>query len=152
MSTDERPIYGPFFGVMGAASAMVFSGKLSLKALKLVFLWLVSFQVVSPVNHSVNEAESIERRTYVLLASICVILQLIIFYLNVVLLTSLSLRLKWCELEWIHVTTVLFGSTQPKSRLHTSHEWHHTGPAQITHSLESPSVNVLQNILRETIS
>lgn len=25
MSTDERPIYGPFFGVMGAASAMVFS-------------------------------------------------------------------------------------------------------------------------------
>jgi len=25
MSTDEKPIYGPFFGVMGAASAMVFS-------------------------------------------------------------------------------------------------------------------------------
>jgi len=25
MATDERPIYGPFFGVMGAASAMVFS-------------------------------------------------------------------------------------------------------------------------------
>ena len=25
--TDEQPIYAPFFGVMGATSAMVFSGK-----------------------------------------------------------------------------------------------------------------------------
>ncbi len=24
--TEESPIYGPFFGVMGAASAMIFSG------------------------------------------------------------------------------------------------------------------------------
>ena len=30
MATDEKPIYGPFFGVMGAASAMVFSGELKL--------------------------------------------------------------------------------------------------------------------------
>jgi hypothetical protein len=28
MSTSEtNPIYGPFFGVMGAASAIIFSGK-----------------------------------------------------------------------------------------------------------------------------
>lgn len=27
MATDENPIYGPFFGVMGAAAAIIFSGK-----------------------------------------------------------------------------------------------------------------------------
>jgi apolipoprotein N-acyltransferase len=27
--TEESPVYGPFFGVMGAASAIIFSGKLS---------------------------------------------------------------------------------------------------------------------------
>lgn len=26
--TEESPVYGPFFGVMGAASAIIFSGKL----------------------------------------------------------------------------------------------------------------------------
>lgn len=30
MAVDEQnPIYGPFFGVMGAASAIIFSGELS---------------------------------------------------------------------------------------------------------------------------
>jgi hypothetical protein len=28
--TELNPIYGPFFGVMGAASAMIFSGKLTI--------------------------------------------------------------------------------------------------------------------------
>jgi hypothetical protein len=27
--TEESPVYGPFFGVMGAAAAIIFSGKLS---------------------------------------------------------------------------------------------------------------------------
>lgn len=27
---EENPVYGPFFGVMGAASAMIFSGKLDI--------------------------------------------------------------------------------------------------------------------------
>lgn len=30
---EENPIYGPFFGVMGAASAIIFSGKISWKML-----------------------------------------------------------------------------------------------------------------------
>ena len=29
---EDAPVYGPFFGVMGAASAMVFSGKPALNA------------------------------------------------------------------------------------------------------------------------
>lgn len=27
--SEENPVYGPFFGVMGAASAIIFSGKIS---------------------------------------------------------------------------------------------------------------------------
>lgn len=29
---EEHPVYGPFFGVMGAASAIIFSGKFCLFA------------------------------------------------------------------------------------------------------------------------
>lgn len=29
---EENPIYGPFFGVMGAAAAIIFSGKLKISA------------------------------------------------------------------------------------------------------------------------
>lgn len=32
---EEHPVYGPFFGVMGAASAIIFSGKLPSSAARL---------------------------------------------------------------------------------------------------------------------
>jgi hypothetical protein len=34
--TEESPVYGPFFGVMGAASAIIFTCKLSVKVTKKV--------------------------------------------------------------------------------------------------------------------
>lgn len=36
MISEERPVYAPFFGVMGAASAIIFSGKFQLFGLSLV--------------------------------------------------------------------------------------------------------------------
>lgn len=31
--SEENPVYGPFFGVMGAAAAIIFSGKREFSAL-----------------------------------------------------------------------------------------------------------------------
>lgn len=36
--SEENPIYGPFFGVMGAAAAIIFSGKFPVYRLRL-FSW-----------------------------------------------------------------------------------------------------------------
>ena len=37
MASEESPIYAPFFGVMGAASAIIFSGELR----KMYFLFIL---------------------------------------------------------------------------------------------------------------
>lgn len=36
MASEAQPVYAPFFGVMGAASAIIFSGKFQLFGLSLV--------------------------------------------------------------------------------------------------------------------
>lgn len=54
---EENPVYGPFFGVMGAASAIIFSGKLSVRQRKAKWMnilktwqkiWKFSIVEISP--------------------------------------------------------------------------------------------------------
>lgn len=39
---EENPIYGPFFGVMGAAAAIIFSGKLNISAKSRIYKMYVA--------------------------------------------------------------------------------------------------------------
>lgn len=35
---EQNPVYGPFFGVMGAASAIIFSGKLKINKKRIHYI------------------------------------------------------------------------------------------------------------------
>lgn len=59
--TEENPIYGPFFGVMGAASAIIFSGKfcqrhlqVATKDIDLSTQMTISMNYSRKPNHSIN--------------------------------------------------------------------------------------------------
>ena len=41
MADESSPIYGPFFGVMGSAAAMVFSGKCLERSISLIDRFLL---------------------------------------------------------------------------------------------------------------
>lgn len=51
MLSETNPVYGPFFGVMGAAAAIIFSGKLTLDiffTISVLFFFLDSKQCPFP--------------------------------------------------------------------------------------------------------
>lgn len=43
--TETNPVYGPFFGVMGAASAIIFSGKHTSRVAVFYFIDYVPFKL-----------------------------------------------------------------------------------------------------------